>query len=124
MTLKQKRAIAELIRGPTVEAAARAANVGYSTLRRWLKEDDEFRQEYRAAVSQLIEDATLQARQSLVPALSALREIVEDGEYPAAVRVQASRSILEYGLKLSERSDVASRMDALEKLFEERSHEY
>ena len=119
MTLKQKRAIAELIRGPTVEAAARAANVGYSTLRRWLKEDDEFRQEYRAAVSQLIEDATLQARQSLAPALSALREIVEDGEYPAAVRVQASRSLLEYGMKLSERSDVEARMDEIEVLLKE-----
>lgn len=120
--MKQKKAIAELIRGPTVEAAARAANVGYSTLRRWLKEDDEFRQEYRAAVSQLVEDATLQARQSLAPALSALREIVEDGEYPAAVRVQASRSLLEYGMKLSERSDVASRMDEIEGILREAGH--
>ena len=119
MTLRQKRAIVELIRGPTVEAAARAANVGYSTLRRWLKEDDEFRQEYRAAVSELIEDATLQARQSLAPALSALREIVEDGEYPAAVRVQASRSLLEYGLKFTERSDIMGRMDEIEVLLKE-----
>ena len=119
MTGKQQKALAELIRGPTVEAAARAAHVGYSTLRRWLKEDEEFQREYRAAVSQLVEDATTQARQSLAPALSALREIVEDGEYPAAVRVQASRSLLEYGMKLTDRSDVVARMDALEKMLAE-----
>ena len=108
-----------------MEAAARAAHVGYSTLRRWLKEDEEFQREYRAAVSQLVEDATTQARQSLAPALSALREIVEDGEYPAAVRVQACRSLLEYGLKFTERADVQQRLDALEeKLLEAENNDH
>ena len=115
MTPRQQKALMALIRSPTVEAAAKSAGIGYSTLRRWLKDDEEFRREYQAEVSQLVEDASLQARQNLTPALSTLREIVEDSEkYPGAVRVSAARSLLEFGLRLTERADVLNRLDAME----------
>ena len=54
----------------------------------------------------MIEDAAAQAKQSLNPALSCLREIVEDGAETATARIQAARSLLEYGLRLTEIVDI------------------
>lgn len=85
-----------------------------TTLKRYLN-DDEFQQEYKKAVSGLIADAAAQAKQSLRPALSTLREVMEDAEQNGQVRVSAARSILGYGLKLTEQADVLSRLDELER---------
>lgn len=114
MTNRQQKALVALIRAPTIEAAAETAGVGYSTLRRWMREDTEFKIAYRAALDELLQDASAQAKQSLSPALKALGEIVEDEGQPATARISAARSILEYGLKLTETVDILARLDALE----------
>ena len=114
MTNRQQKALVALIRAPTIEAAAETAGVGYSTLRRWMREDAEFKAAYRAALDELLQDASAQAKQSLSPALKALGEIVEDEGQPATARISAARSILEYGLKLTETVDILARLDALE----------
>ncbi|MBQ3277490.1 MAG: hypothetical protein IJH47_10675 [Oscillospiraceae bacterium] len=114
MTTNQKRALAALIRSPTIEAAAQDAGVGYSTLRRWIKEDAEFQQAYQEELAGLVADAAAQAKQSLSPALSTLREILEDQTLPGAVRVSAARALLDYGLKLTEIADIIPRLEALE----------
>lgn len=114
MTDKQKKALAALLTASTVNAAAQTAEVGYSTLRRWLKEDDAFRRAYQEALAALLEDAAVQAKMSLSPALSTLREIVEDQSSAVPVRVQAARALLDYGLKLTEIMDVLERLEALE----------
>lgn len=114
MTNRQQKALAALIRSPTVEEAAQAAGIGYSTLRRWLSEDDDFRQAYQKELAGLVSDAAAQAKQSLSPALSTLREIVEDQYVPAAARVSAARALLDYGLRLTEIIDIIPRLEALE----------
>ena len=119
MTLRKQRALAVLIRAPTVEAAAQELGMGYSTLRRWLKTDEEFRGEYEAALADIFAEASKQARQSLSTALTALREIVENEEFPAAARVQGARVILESSLKLAEITDVLNRLSKLEQSMEE-----
>lgn len=119
MTAKQKKALAALITAPTVSAAAAQAGIGYTTLRRWLKDDEAFRREYERELASLVTEAATRAKQSMTPALSVLREIVEDEDGPAAVRVSAARSLLEYGLKLVELADLSARLDALEKNLEE-----
>ena len=43
-----------------------------------------------------------------------LRQIMEDIRVNAAVRVQAARSILEYGMKLNEQYDIMERLKRLE----------
>ena len=62
----------------------------------------------------MIEDAATQARQSLNPALSCLREIVEDGGETATARISAARSLLEYGLRLTEIADIMKQLEELE----------
>ena len=105
MTHKQTQALAAWLTQPTKEKAAQAAGIGLTTLKRYL-DDPEFQAEYQKAVSEMIEDAAAQAKQSLNPALSCLREIVEDGEETATARIQAARSLLEYGLRLTEIVDI------------------
>lgn len=113
MTHKQTQALAALLTQPTKERAAQAAGIGVTTLKRYLA-DPLFQAEYQKAVSSLIEDAATQAKQSLSPALSTLREIVEDTEQPASARISAARSLLEYGLRLTEINDILRDLEGLE----------
>ena len=57
---------------------------------------------------------TRQAQQSLSPALSVLRGIVEDDSEAAKVRVTAARSLLEYGLRLTEITDILRDLEGAE----------
>lgn len=118
LTQKQQRALAALLTNSTKEAAAKAAGIESKTLRRYLA-NPEFQSEYQKAVSGMIEDAATQARQSLSPALSCLREIVEDKNEQATARIQAARSTLEYALKLTEQTDILKQIQELEKWKEE-----
>ena len=43
-----------------------------------------------------------------------LREIMEDRDENGQVRVTAARSVLEYGLKMTETTDILTRLDELE----------
>ncbi len=110
MTQKQNRALTALLTHPTKEKAAKAAGIGLNTLKRYLS-DPEFQSEYQKAVTGVIEDAAAQARQSLSPALSCLREIVADADETATARIAAARSLLEYGLRLTEIVDILRVVD-------------
>ena len=109
LTQKQQKALSALLTNPTKEAAAKAAGIESKTLRRYLT-DPEFQAEYQKAVSGMIEDAATQARQSLNPALSCL----EDGGETATARISAARSLLEYGLRLTEIADIMKQLEELE----------
>lgn len=113
MTPKKQKALLALLTQPTKEKAAAAAGITSKTLRGYLAEAD-FQAEYKRAFSGLVEDATRQAQQAIAPALSTLREIVEDGEENAQARISAARSLLEYSLKLTESTDILNRLGELE----------
>lgn len=77
--------------------------------------DPEFLERYKQAFGEMVADATRQAQQTLSPALSVLREIMEDRDEQANARITAARSILEYSLKLCEQTDVLEQLRELEK---------
>lgn len=114
MTPTKERALQSLLTQPTKAAAAEAAGISPRTLRSYLQ-DAEFQKAYKAAFSGLVTEATKAAQRSLSPAISTLREIVEDMEQPATARISAARSLLEYGLKLTEVDDILSRLERLER---------
>ena len=118
MTTRQTKAIAALVSEPTKRAAAEKAGISESTLRSYLQ-DPSFQEAYKEAFSDLMVDATRQAQRNLSPALSTLREIVEDEDQPATARISTARSLLEYGLKLSEYHDIAAKMQEIEKIIKE-----
>lgn len=114
LTHKQTQALAALLTYPTKATAAQAAGIGLTTLKRYLA-DPKFQAEYQKAVSGMIEDAAAQAKQSLSPALSCLREIVTSEEAADSNKIQASRALLEYGLRLVETVDILQKLDELER---------
>lgn len=113
MTPNKVRALQALLTQPTKELAARAAGIAPRTLRSYLADPD-FQAEYKKAFGQLVTDATRQAQQSLSPAISALRDIVEDDNENSSARISAARSLLEYGLRLTEFSDILAELQAVE----------
>lgn len=90
------------------------ASIGESTLRGYLQEA-EFQARYKEAFGDMVRDATRQAQQTLSPALSTLREIMEDKDEQAQARITAARSVLEYSLKLCEQTDILTQLRELEK---------
>lgn len=113
MTPKKQRALLALLTSSTREQAAKKAGITSKTLRGYLA-DPEFQAEYRKAFAGLVEDATRKVQQTLEPAVAVLREIMEDSNENGQVRVSAARSVLEYGLRLTEQTDVLSRLQELE----------
>lgn len=113
MNAKKQKALVALLTNPTREEAASAAGITSKTLRGYLA-DPEFQAEYKKAFANMVEDATRQAQQSFTPALSTLREIAVDGTENSPARISAARSILEYGLKLTEQTDIINRLEKLE----------
>ena len=119
MTARQKKALAALINAPTMRAASISAGVTYSTLRRWIVEDEEFRKAYYEELSVLIEDAANQARQGMTEAMSVLRQIVCDEDAVQSNRLAAAKIIIESGARLIEIQSYESRISELERLIME-----
>lgn len=113
MTPNQQRALQALLTQPNKKAAAQAAGITARTMTSYLA-DPNFQKEYKKAFGQLVQDATRQAQQALSPALSALRDIVEDEEESSSARIAAARSLLEYGLRMTEFSDILAELEPLE----------
>lgn len=118
MTPKQQKALVALLTQPTKEKAATAAGITSKTLRSYLA-DPEFRAEYRKAFSELVEDATRKVQQTLDPAVAVLQEVMENDSENGQVRVSAARSVLEYGLKMTEQTDILNRLQELEAAMQE-----
>lgn len=114
MTGRQEKTIVALIRAPTLAAAAKDAGVGISTLRRWLREDPAFVTAYRAALDELLKDASAQSKKNLSTALGVLAQIMESGENSQA-RIAAAKATIEYSLRLNEAVDVVERLEKLER---------
>lgn len=114
MTPRKEKALQALLVCRTRAEAAKAAGIGESTLREYMKEA-EFMERYKQAFGGMVADATRQAQQTLSPALSTLREIMEDRGEQASARITAARSILEYAMKLCEQTDILDQLRELEK---------
>ena len=111
-------AIASLLAGRNIAAAAAACGVSKRTLQRWLKHD-EFRKQYDAAKRELLEGTINKLRSVGGEAVEALREVVTDGEAAAGARVSGSRAILETLIKAVEIQELEKRVGELEKTLED-----
>lgn len=114
MTDRQSRALSCLIRSPTTREAAKAAGIGYSTLRAWLRNDMDFRKAYQDELAQLLGETGRCVRAGMGEAVETLRKIIGDPDAPSSARVAACRVLLESGLKVVEAEDIVKRLEALE----------
>ena len=114
LTPRKEKALQALLVCRTRREAAQMAGISETTLRTYLQEP-EFQSRYRQAFGDLVESAARQAQQAINPALSTLREIMEDGDEQAQARITAARSVLEYAVKLTEQVDVLEQLRELER---------
>ena len=110
---KQESAIAALLSEPSVKRAAAAAQVGESTLWRWLKEDA-FRKAYLEARRRSVHHASARIQHCTADAASVLQSIMNDPAQPAAARIAAAKSILNGARASLELEDLEQRLAAIE----------
>lgn len=115
---RHEKVIAALLATSTREEAAEKLGINSRTIRRYFDEP-EFLELYNEAAKAIISNSTEQIQKSLSPAISTLKAIVEDDSANIHARVSAARSLLEYGIRLTEINDIGKRLDTLEKLMEE-----
>lgn len=113
MTPRKEKALCAILTHATQAEAAQAAGIGETTLRGYLREP-EFQTAYRRAVSDMLESAARQARNTLAPAITRLRSIVEDDEQTAQAQIQASRELANLAIKLHELTNIDQRLQELE----------
>ena len=90
----QDRAIAELLSGSSVTAAAEAAGVSRSSVHRWLADDPAFIAAYNLA-RQEVRDAARRDLDSLaVQAVGCVRSLMAGPETPAAVTLRAALEVI------------------------------
>jgi hypothetical protein len=108
---REEAAIVGLLCEPTVDAAARKAGIGETTLLRWMAEP-EFKARLRAARRSVVECAIGRLQQAATQAVDALSRNLTCGI--PAVEVGAAKAILDQSIKAVELVDLAERVEALE----------
>jgi hypothetical protein len=108
---KQDRAILALLTEPTVEAAARSADVAPATIWRWTQQAD-FRSRLRDARRAVVEGAIGRLQAAATEAVDALRRNLTCGT--PSVEVRAATAILDQAIKAVVLFDLAERVEHLE----------
>ena len=117
-TRQKEAAIIGLLTKPTLDRAAKFANISSTTLWR-LQQDPGFQAELRKARRQSMERSVAQLQQASLTAVKTLQEIMQDRKASASARVMAARTVLEMGLRATEVDDVGDRLAAVKRVIEE-----
>ena len=113
LTTKQRAAIAALLAGGTVRAAALAVGVAEKTIYRWMT-DPAFSAALKAAEGDAVNEASRQLVSLASVALEQVRTILEDTNTTPTLRLRAAQIVLENLLRLRELATLEERITALE----------
>ena len=109
---KQEDALAALLREPTTQAAAKAVGISDVTLWRWLQQP-EFKERYRAARREVLEQAIARLQRATSDAVEALTRNLSCGV--ASVEVRAAQVIIDQAVRGAEVLDLEARIADLER---------
>jgi len=115
----RRLAIAALLTGCSIVAAAGAAGISESTLYRWLRQD-QFQQQLKTARQQAFDRAIRYLSNVSVQAAEVLAKIMLDEKVPPNARVRAALGILERAYQ-NETMDVGALYEQLKSVLEKRS---
>ena len=110
---KKDDAITALLSKPSIAEAAKAADIGESTLRRWQKKDD-FKKDYLKAKKKVVSHSILDTQKGMTKAVQVLKAIMNNEDTAASARVSAARAMLNFGYKALLLDDLISRVENLE----------
>ncbi len=112
--VNQRRAIAALLIGPTVKAAARRARVGERTLNTWLTADKQFRRELVKAQDAVLASTIARLSGEMAKSIDTLVSIRDAKKNSAHVRMRAAVNLIQLLTRLRELGELAGRVDELE----------
>jgi len=112
LSRKQESAVVALLTEPTIVAAAQMVGVSEKTLDRWLA-DPTFAATYRAARKKVFDQAVNTLRAASTEAVQTLRDALSD--VSSSIRLRAALGILDFGIKITEMTDIEERLTALER---------
>jgi len=104
--------VVALLTEPTIVAAAQMVGVSEKTLDRWLA-DPTFAATYRAARKKVFDQAVNTLRAASTEAVQTLRDALSD--VSSSIRLRAALGILDFGIKITEMTDIEERLTALER---------
>jgi hypothetical protein len=110
---KQEAALSAVLSHPTLKEAALAAGISESTLWRYMQ-DAEFSRRLREARRDSVTHAVTRLQKASSEAVTALLDLMTKQDTPAATRLSAIRTILDYSLKAVEQDDLRARLEELE----------
>ena len=115
LTPGQERAIQAMLTARSIAAAARQADVGQSTLRRWLREDDNFQEKLCQFRELVLSHAALMLQQGAATAVVIMYDLIESGKPIDPGRVSLIRTAIEFSFRAAVYCDILDRVKALEK---------
>ena len=113
MKVSDEKIIAALMTSATNAEAAKSAGLSLTQLYNRMR-NPEFKTKLSEARSRLLDGATAALQARLGEAVDTMTEVMHDPDAPAQTKLNAAEAILRNSLKLSERSDILARLDALE----------
>ena len=111
LTDKQLHTLPHLVTAPSLSEAARRADVGRTTLYRWI-EDDEFRRELERQRNEALDLAHVELKGLMLKATQVIGETMDDAN--PLVRLRAAQIALSFGLKAIEEKEIQRRIQLLE----------
>jgi len=120
LTRRQLRAVSAILEAPNMEAAARRARVGRTTLYTWLR-DPTFRDELSRRQAEVFDTALARLKCLAGDAVNGLGKLIDAKS--ETVKRAACRDILDATLKMKEVHELDDRLTAIEKILEEMEHE-
>src|SRR5262249_19805854 len=123
LSRKQEQAIAALLSEPTVEAAAKQADVSHNAMKGWLK-NPAFQAAYRAAKRAVLEETVAALQRAAGDAVEALKRNLTCAQ-PAS-EIRAAQVILEQAAKGLESVNLLAEIEELRRRLEEQeqAHEH
>ena len=113
MKKNDEKLLTALLTTSTISSAAEMAGVTEKTIRNRLS-DPNFRAEYERRQSMTLDAACKALQAAMTDAVDVLTSIMKETDTSPATRISAARSVLDYGVKLTELTDLAARVAALE----------
>ncbi len=114
LTPHQERAVAALLESRSIAAAARKAEIGERSLRRWLSEHDDFKRSLRRAREQSLAHATARLQATSVAAVNHLSDALDSDKHIEPGRATLIRAAIDFAFKTSAHMDFVERLQALE----------
>ena len=114
LTPSQERAIAALLECCSIAAAARQAEVGERSIRRWLREDERFHTKLRQLRQAALSHASLRLQQGVSRAVEAMLNLIGSEKRIEPGRASLVRAAIDLAFRSGAYSDLAERIATLE----------